>query len=130
MFLSSFAQLCPLHETSPARGLLAKQDVLRNANRRNDRKLLVQRDNSGGIRHADVGEFHFGTVAQDGSRVRSINAGYDLYQGGLAGTVLAEKCMDFSGLYCKIDAAQSVNTIKVLENILCLDSKGSFGQGS
>ena len=105
--------------TEPPSRQIAKRDVLRNRQRRNQAQLLWNSDNASSDRLLRAGETARDTRQQNAAAIRGVNAAENANQRGLAGTILAEQRVDLARLEIEIDAIEGDVDLEPLANALC-----------
>ncbi len=119
------------HCTMPAAAgrLLAEEDVLGDADRRDDRQLLVERDDPGAVGDAHIGELDLFAVAQHRAGIGGVQAGQDLDERRLAGAVLAEQRVDLSRPHREARVLERVHAVEPLGDVARLERGHRVGQG-
>jgi hypothetical protein len=100
------AQPLPL-DAAEAGGFASDEDVLRHRQVGAEVDLLVDRADAGLLRLRRAGEPYGRAVQGDGAAVQGVDPGQHLDEGGLAGAVLAEQCVDLAGEEPEVDTRQS-----------------------
>ena len=85
---------------------VAHEDVLGDAQRREQQQLLEDRGDAGGLGIVRAREADLLAVQAHGPGIRLVEAGDDLDQGRLAGAVLAEQRVHLTGAHVETDIIQ------------------------
>jgi hypothetical protein len=97
------ARAATIQEPEPLGALVAELDVLRDGEHRDQHEVLVHHPDAGRHRVAGAGEPHRHVIDQDLALVGLIEPVEGVHQGALAGSVLAEQCVDLTGLDDQVD---------------------------
>ena len=108
------------------RRLLAEIDVLGHREVGHDAQLLVDHADAGRQRLARRAEMHGPAVDRHAAVVLAVQAGDDLHQGRLAGTVLADQAVDFAGAQHEVDVAQGRDAAERLGDAAQFERRRGF----
>ena len=111
------------------RGLVAQEDVLGDRELRDQRELLMDDHDAGGLAGADVLEPAHLALVDDVALVGAVGVhpGQHLHQGGLAGAVLAADRVDLAGVDGQRDLGQCADTGELLGDRSHLEDRRSAG---
>jgi len=106
----------------------AEEDVLGHRQFGEKQQFLVHGGDARGVRVARRGETPGRAIDEDLAGVGLVQAGHDLYEGGLAGAVLAEQGMNFAGADIEGDIGQRPDSGECLRDATQLDRRSGHPQ--
>src|SRR5829696_2503585 len=116
-------------ERSPAgRRLRAEEEVAGDAHQRDHRQILVDRRDAGGERLAWRAEVHLIPFDQVAAFAGRVDAGKDLDQRRLAGSVVAEQAHHLPGVDAHRDVFQCDDAAEVARDVLNLEERRPVGR--
>ena len=71
-----------------------------------------------------IGNRHRLPVPQKAALPELVDAGQQLDEGGLSGTVLPHQAVDLPGIQLEIDVSQGVDAVELLADVFCLQQHG------
>ena len=110
---SSWIASCSIRRRSSSRRkpdasrLTSEEDVAGHVERVDHLQFLMDDGDAETGRVAGTVDGHGCAVEEDLTSVRPVNAGENLHQGGLAGTVLADECDDLTARHVEVHLVQS-----------------------
>ena len=115
----------PAHEGAAV--LVADEDVLRDVEVGEDRRLLVDRRDPVALRVGRALERHLLAVAADRPGVRRVDAGHDLDQRRLAGAVLAQQRVHLARVERQRHVGERLGGVEALGDALELEDRRGHG---
>ena len=108
--------------SGPADALGAQRDRLHDVEHRHELEVLVDHPDAGVDRLARVSEGAGRPVDDDLARVRLVQAGQDVHQGGLAGPVLTEEAQHLAAVDRDADVVVGEDAREALGDVLELEA--------